>query len=1190
MISSALDPLQDGYHLGINLGHDRAAAIAREGRLLVAIEEERLDRQKHSPGIEKVNGKIKLDLPCNAIHYCLDAVGIELEELYSVTANSPGQDFGPQLAAGSFGRVPVLQLPNHHLAHAYSAWWPSGLQESIVLVVDATGSTDEQGHTESYTLYRGGIDQLELIHAEKIDTNLTGIGTLGMLYEEVTRKIGFVTHLENGLSHAEAGKTMGLAPYGGESGVFSRWIHAREGSYRLEIPSYDILLEIEALEKNYQQVKGKPWMRAHLVELAAKVQREIEDALLHLVREAQRETGLNQLCLAGGVALNSVANHRIVRELELDGFFAFPAAGDSGIAAGCALWANHQSSDHPVARVPLTQATLGRCSTQAEVEAALQAKSDELILEALTPDEMIERTAEALAMGRIVARFEGGSEYGPRALGHRSILADPTFRQMRDVLNLRVKHREAYRPFAPVVPLESAEQVFELGVESPHMLLVAPVRRELREALPSITHHDGTGRVQTVVPDDNQFLHAVCTHLSQLRGGPPVVLNTSYNLAGEPIVESAEDALRTFLATDIDHLALEEYWICKKHVSPKKYKEHTLGLPQTPQPRGLAANTSNLSDLTQQLHAALQGEVTTSLWTPSELQELRARLLPYRDASHKYPAGHVDKASPKSSLTLADQIPRRDLPVGMTSSTTSSPIAATFQSFENPGQPWNDVLLTLRRRLQEVGFNEPNVCQRLGKAPQEIEPTDLPYLDHFHLRQEPLDDFIRLFLLRGTLGEDRARSLLGSESFDFLLETATIEVTAGLCKAQVDLFPVEDLVIATDHRYQVLADDSLSEDPVMYVGRDSIGLVKTAPREHSQSHLDLCTGSGVQALVAASYADRVVGVDLNRRALRFSRFNAALNGITNVSFHYGDLYEPVRCQRFESITANPPFVPSPSDKLSFRDGGADGEKILRRIIGNAHRHLEKKGRISIVTDLVDSDSYAEKLDHWWFGRGMCAQILTTANRNEALFSVPHAHAPFGQTFEDYSDELSRWIRSYRAAGLKAVNFGYILLRQSLQLDQNDILQRVVESPLEPIYKLAAELLDFQELRGTGALAGLQLHTAPGLTIRSEQAPGCSNVQRTALVQGNSWHTEYRIDLVMQHLLENAAAGKIDWETLREQNLETYATALVEKGLLTISGQGQAKEDHQLEVASSSPVLIDELESKTTPTCLSNYLR
>jgi len=294
-------------------------------------------------------------------------------------------------------------------------------------------------------------------------------------------------------------------------------------------------------------------------------------------------------------------------------------------------------------------------------------------------------------------------------------------------------------------------------------------------------------------------------------------------------------------------------------------------------------------------------------------------------------------------------------------------------------------------------------------------------------------------------------------------------------------------------------------------------------------------------------------------------------------------------QRFQSITANPPFVPSPTDTLAFRDGGSDGETVLSRIVGDAHQHLERGGRISIVTDLVDPDGYADKLAEWWRGLGMCAQILTTANRDEKLFSVPHAHASFGQSFEDYKDELFSWIRSDRTAGLKAVNFGYILMKKSLQLDHSDVLQRVIESPLQPIHEFVSELLDFQELRRSGSLAGLQVHTTPGLKIRFEQAPGCSNVERTALVQGSFWHTEYRIDLVMQSLLEDAATGELNWDTIGERNLEQYAIALVEKGLLTVTGTARQNKNLPINVTGSSTILIDELESKTTPTCLSNYL-
>ena len=223
------------FHLGINVGHDRSAAIASGGRILVAIEEERLDRQKHSPGLTKTPNGVSLELPFLAIQHCLDALDIGPSKLASVTANTPGVDVGPRLAEASFQGVPILQVPSHHLAHAYSAWSPSGLDEAIVLVVDATGSTSTEGLTESYSVYRGSSAGLELVHAERVAAELAGMGTLGMLYEEVTRRIGFITRMDGGLSHAEAGKTMGLAPYGGASKVFERWIQAKPGDFSLEL-------------------------------------------------------------------------------------------------------------------------------------------------------------------------------------------------------------------------------------------------------------------------------------------------------------------------------------------------------------------------------------------------------------------------------------------------------------------------------------------------------------------------------------------------------------------------------------------------------------------------------------------------------------------------------------------------------------------------------------------------------------------------------------------------------------------------------------------------------------------------------------------------------------------------------------------------------------------------------------------
>ncbi len=1221
-------------HLGINVGHDRAAALVGDGRLLVAIEEERLDRQKHSPGLRRVGGQVELELPWEAIRYCLETVAARPSDLLSVTANTPGRDLGPALARQGFPDLAVHSIPSHHLAHAYSAWWPSGLDDSLVLVVDASGSSDESGRTESYSLYRGSRERLIPLHSEKVASHLVGMTTLGGLYEEITRRIGFVTRCGDDLSYAEAGKTMGLAPYGGAAGNLRRWIHPVENSYSIDIPAYDILLEVEALLKRHGGDTGKAWMRPELVELAAKVQKELEEALLHIVGEAIRETGCRNLCLAGGVALNSVANHRLVRELGIRNFFAFPAAGDSGIAAGCAMWASHQHEDASTSRSALETAALGRSADEAEIRRALESAGADIRFEQLPDCEMVKKTAGALSRGRIVACCREGSEFGPRALGQRSILADPTFERMRDVLNARVKHRESYRPFAPVIPLEAAEEVFELGVESPHMLLVAPIRHEMREALPAITHCDGTGRVQTVTSHDQPFFHSVCTTLKAFRGGPPVILNTSFNLAGEPIVETPEDALRTFLATDIDHLVLGNFWLTKRCVEVQEYRAHTRDLAPAILPRGLDADTPSLEASMAELDAALFLAGEQSTWTEGELQEISARIGRYKEMSRDFRRhdlgvtlrsvldderlllldplngselvdhriGHVERLDMKAvARLLAGRPPRQSLesapgmPPGKISESQATSRSLIFATYADQGFSAACILRKLARRLRSAGYHEIGVCRQLGKFPQELEPTDLPYLDRFGLGSGDLDDLLRLFQLRAEIGEDRARSLLGAEGHEFLIDQGVIVSEGGRVRARIDLFPLGELLVATDHRYQVLEFDGFSEDPVMYLGLDSMGLVNSAPRIEAEAHLDLCTGSGVQALIAASYSERVVGVDLNPRAIRFARFNADLNGISHIDFRLGDLYEPVAGEKFDSITANPPFVPSPDQSLVFRDGGADGEAILGRIIRGAGAKLRPDGRLSVVTDLVDPDRYGEKISSWWKGAPICGLVLKTADRDEALFSVPHARAPFGQSYENYCEELSRWVNSYRSAGLGAVNFGYIILQQhALMAAEDRIIQRVVSSPLSPIHAQAEAMIELILAEVAGDLDSFKFRPTPNLRVRVERRLDGSVIRHEISVPDNPWFTLYRIESTLLGLLEEASTLPLSWSELGERGLQQQAWALVEKGLL-IAGPDRnwsrvASDRTRLNPSSSGRVVIDEVATKTTPTCVSNYLQ
>ena len=392
-----------------------------------------------------------------------------------------------------------------------------------------------------------------------------------------------------------------------------------------------------------------------------------------------------------------------------------------------------------------------------------------------------------------------------------------------------------------------------------------------------------------------------------------------------------------------------------------------------------------------------------------------------------------------------------------------------------------------------------------------------------------------------------------------------------------------------DHRYHVRSDDQLDEEPVMYLGRDSVGLAIVAPRAATGHHLDLFTGSGIQALFAADYCEQVIGVDFNPRALRFARFNAALNEITSARFVIGDLYGPVSGRRFRSITANPPFVLSPNSRLAFRDGGADGEAVLRRIVEGATAHLEPDGRLSVVTDLAAVEDYEERLSGWWGQEGHVAQILTTADRDELLFSVPHAHAPFGQPYEDYCRELEAWINSYRRAKLSAVNFGYLVIKGIAPRTNKLTYTRVVDCPLTPVWERVQVLLESQRMQASGQLGQVSLRAAEGLKVRTDRPIDERSEPQNVVIarEDDPWLTQYTVDAVMPSLLQRAAKDDIPWHTLVTEALDNHAAALVEKGLWVSSGTIQG--------AASTPspqgkVHIDETASKTTPTCLSNYLR
>ena len=1256
------------YHLGINMGHDRSAAVVRDGEIVIAIEQERLDRKKHSIGfLYQTSGDPEfIQVPGECLKYCMDSLDLPLLAMTTITANMPGEDFAPGILRNKFSAETshaVREIPSHHLAHAYSAYWPSGFSEALILVVDATGTTKRTPglgrQTESYSLYRASGCQIEPLHSEQIAAHLSSLSTLGFVYEYVSRKAGFVTSVGT-VQYPESGKLMGLAAYGAEQPNWRQWFRKNPGSYSLEISAYDIFLEVAALEKRHGQDGDVPYLRPWLVDLAYKVQKELEEALEHVVELALRQTGLRKLCMAGGVALNSVANYRLLRQLALEDIFVFPAAGDSGIAAGCAFWAYHQSGG--TLRPPLKVAALGHAHDDVQIAAALDEFSDLVHFEKMTCEEILRQTATSLATGSIVARFEQGAEFGPRALGHRSILADPTFQEMKAVINARVKFREAFRPFAPVIPLDRVNEVFVLEHASPFMLLVSEVRPEMRSQIPAVTHADGTGRVQTVDQATNPFFYQLCNVMAEQRGGPPVILNTSFNVAGQPIVETPREALQTLLSCDLDYLALGDYWVSKKSVPVKDYQEHLSSVPATVLPHGLGQPDAAVTDLMEKLDRALffqRGD--ESPWTPGELQRLSTEGGRFRETSRLFPktpfhgglrtqlsddvvlvldplgqsslvdqAGRVktrqyDLSQVKMLLAALngpqDSVEEFRLSAALThlelrreidwargelgvfglathtewspARTPDSPVGkdsdeALCAAFEDPSFSQRRMLEDLNAALHLQGYHEGAICALLGcDSLQTIEPTHLRYYDRKRLPDTGLADLVRLFLLRTALSKERIEELLGSDVFTALCGLGVLVKREQRWASRVDLFCSDGLFFATDHRYMFLAEDQLTEQPVMYIGMDSHGLVQTAPRSRSMATLDLCCGSGIQGIVASRYSRRVVSVDVNPRAVRVARFNAQLNGVENLAIHRGDLFEPVRGERFDVVLANPPFVPSPRAEYRFRDGGANGEQVLRRIIQEAAPHLTSRGRIAVVTDLVNVDGYGTKLDSWWSGDAMDQLVLKTADRDALLFCVPHSHAPFGQTFSEYNQVFDQWVENFEREGLESVNFGYLLMCQSAS-GRSSYYCRTVNNPATPIYPLVEDYFGLMQRLAREDCGELKLRVHPALRVRSETDLAGVEDRVELCVPDNPYFTTYPCASAIVRLLQDIQEKRPRLrEVITESNGETLRD-LLRKGILEFSLQSDAAVP-AVQEATPQEMQVREDETKTTPTCLSSYL-
>jgi carbamoyltransferase len=576
-------PKKHVYVLGINAyDHDVSACLLRDGEIAFAINKERITRQKHHTGFYQP-----------VVDYCLGAEGISLDEVDLVVRNCyvlPVEEMEVRLvsqdvpeimtdkerqqAATSplyLSRSNKVASVSHHLAHAYSAFAACPFEDGVVMVVDGVGNycadvmedfplsdvNPLARESESYYRFSGSrIETLQKVWLQPVRGFLSDefyyMPGLGALYSKVSSYIF--------ADWNKCGEVMGLAPYG-RPGAMKPLLELDNGA--LQVPDWGVELDKPYLVDREPSWETSASMR-HWEDLAWRVQDDAEKVLLARAIRLRETTGAKNLCMAGGVALNCVANGRIVREAGFENVWIQPAAGDDGIAIGCAYF-GHLAVLKNQRSFVMRHAYLGKEYTDADVQAAADKRAIRLQSTSRRSDKICAETAKLLSEGHVFGWFQGGSEFGPRALGARSILADPRDPQMKDKLNKRVKHRQAFRPFAPIVLAERSSDIFEGDEESPFMLLVKRVRPQWRDRIPAIVHVDGTARVQTVRREHNARLYELLREFEAITG-VPVLLNTSFNVKGEPIVETPEDAIKCFLSTGMDYLVLHDLLLAKKRL------------------------------------------------------------------------------------------------------------------------------------------------------------------------------------------------------------------------------------------------------------------------------------------------------------------------------------------------------------------------------------------------------------------------------------------------------------------------------------------------------------------------------------------------------------------------------------------------------------------------------------------------
>lgn len=536
--------------------HDRSVCIFKDNEPVVALEEERISRVKH--GLKLYNesrkqpdifSQMKLEERdskeseaglTGVIDYCLNSLSLTPDDIHLFIGNS---------LHSAFPFHDKAVYINHHMAHAASTFYSSGFEEAAILVTDGYGDISAPHRYETVLIAKGNHNKITQI--KTVEGSVSN-------YYDMQNSIGVfyrIGSLLAGFGMFDEGKTMGLSAYG-------------KPSYYDELKKYlsyegdQVLIDNKGVWENLSKSivdREKFEVRA---DIAASFQKHLEEIVTYYANVAFEKTGLDSLCIAGGVGLNCVSNAKLFNTTRFKNIYVFSATGDNGISMGAAYFAAHQIYNLP--RTPqLTHSYFGRKYLPSEEKVALEKNSEKIEYQELSSEDLTTKAVDLLVNGEILMWFQDGSELGPRALGHRSILASSKKVETKDYINAKVKFREMFRPLAPIILEEYATEYFDFGTKSPFMLFSPKVLPKTIDEAPAIVHIDGTSRLQTLGREQNSKLYGIIDAF-RIRTGTPIVLNTSFNGKDEPIVETPEEAIRTFLNSPVKHLFLDNFYVTKK--------------------------------------------------------------------------------------------------------------------------------------------------------------------------------------------------------------------------------------------------------------------------------------------------------------------------------------------------------------------------------------------------------------------------------------------------------------------------------------------------------------------------------------------------------------------------------------------------------------------------------------------------